>query len=390
MKKNFLTVLVITLFAASSVFAAINVSGNVVIGYDVNIDEGNVTTSIYGEDGTETGSTRLNFSIADDSGIWRTTIDGFVFSGTSYATGRNADGSLILAGETSSAGADPTFGNQGYFSKFLNTDGRLMGTLSIDLDKLYNVSTGNNLPIDLGLSVGANTQQTTLRAYTDKSGQHYDRVRTLSQGYYFRVSGGYDKYVQFTFDWDPAVKKDIAVSALITPIDGIKVSADWALKGENRTGNHGMTSTSNEGVFGAAANADVAKLANLDFTFGASVAYRLEYGNKYNVVAAEVYGGSDKITGYAEYAFKRLPGEIRHGLQLGVDFSGLVKNSALDVYFGSRDVVNFRSNWFVGGDLGYTVTNVKFNLGLEYDSSSYSYNFSAKGFHIVPSVSVSF
>lgn len=373
MKKNFLTVLVITLFAASSAFAAINVSGDVVVGYDVRLHDGTVDTSIYGEDGTRTGSTRLNFNVADDSGIWRTTIDGFVYDESDYAN------------------ADSLNGNQGYFSKFLNTDGRLMGTLTVDLAKLYEAKSGNESKISLSLSAGANTQQTTLRAYTDKSGLHYDRVRTLSNGYYFRVAGGYDKFVQVTFDYDPVINKDLALSALITPVDGLKVSVDWALKGENRTGNHGLSNStsSNKGVFGAAANVDVAKLADLDFVLGASVAYRLEYGIKYNVIAAEVYGGTSKVTGYAEYAFKKYDTVSQHSLVLGADVKA-IEDVNLNAYFGAKDLKNFSSNWFVGGNAGYTVSNVKFNLGLEYDGGSYSYSYSDQGFHIVPSVSVSF
>ena len=60
----------------------------------------------------------------------------------------------------------------------------------------------------------------------------------------------------------------------------------------------------------------------------------------------------------------------------------------LDVYFGANDVTDFANQYFVGGDIGYTISGMTFKLGVEYAAAD-SYNYDLSGLNIVPSVSFS-
>ena len=62
-----------------------------------------------------------------------------------------------------------------------------------------------------------------------------------------------------------------------------------------------------------------------------------------------------------------------------------------NVYFGADDLGRFVDTYFVGGNIGYTLNNVKYNLGVEYNQGNWSaINYDYEGLMIVPSVSVSF
>ena len=190
------------------------------------------------------------------------------------------------------------------------------------------------------------------------------------------------------------------VSALVKPLDGLAVSATYVLKGDvtdsgfdtNATGDYG------DGIIGASADIDVGTLAGLDFSLGVGLSEKYQFENENNIFAAAVYGAFDPIAFEAQYGLKTYGNDrTEHFLYAGVDITA-VENMLLDVYFGAYNLSEFSDSWFIGGDVGYTLSNVTYKLGIEYgggtsyayDDNYYATNKTAAGLWIVPSISVAF
>ena len=125
-------------------------------------------------------------------------------------------------------------------------------------------------------------------------------------------------------------------------------------------------------------------MLGLDFAAGVSVADRYNIDKGKNDLAVTVYGGVDVVDVAVEYAYTAAK---EHYLYAGVNLN-VVENMLLDVYFGANDVTDFENQFFVGGDVGYTISGMTFQLGVEYAAGS-SYNYDLSGLNIVPSVAFS-
>ena len=227
MKKVLVSLLVLAL-AMTSVFAAVNFSGEFVAGYNFNMDkDGKWTSHIMGQDGEGSDTTKLNLGFSDENGVWKITTEGdFV------------------------------------------ADGRLMGDISVDMMKLFGATESD---FSLKVALAANDEQTGLRAYSNQSGNNYDRIRTGAAGLWTSITLGYTDLVQVQVAGAPrmggvkdggdmpfgqkptgwgANAGDVVVSALIKPVAGIAVSADWAYNGEDNAVlvhcNHGTEECDNQ------------------------------------------------------------------------------------------------------------------------------------------------
>ena len=377
--KKILTILTVALLACSTVFAAVNFSGELVSGYNLNFDkDGNFSGHVFGQDGTDSNTTKLNLGIADDNGVWSVGIEG-----------------VLVA------------------------DGRVSGDLTVDMMKLFGAD--SDLSVKLGLA--ANDEQTVLRAYANPSGKNQDRIRTAAAGVQANLTVGYADFVtvnvagspktdavadggdltnawEMTFPQGPDGKPltigetqkptgfkandgDVTVSALVTPVDGVAVSAGWVLNGDGQNG------TGKEGAVTAAADVNVGALAGLDFDLGVSAAYIYGIGAENSVISGAVYGGVDVFDAYVEYSYNTLETVDRPNfLVFGANFN-VVENMLLDVFVGANDLGAFGDTFFVGGDVGYTVSGVTFQLGVEYAAGG-AFSYDETGFSIVPQVSVAF
>jgi len=355
--KKILTIALVAVLAATSVFAGVSFSGEVKTGYALTWDkDGNFEALSYGQDGDKTEMTKLNLKASDDNGLWNATFSGAI--------------------KTDSSGA-------------------VDAALTVDAGKILAAALNKDLPVSAKLSLLGGDRATALRAYSNKSGNNNDRVRTTNTGWKTNVVVAYEKLVQVQFAISPKVtvkdssstsstdKNAIVTSALFVPVDGVKASVGYGYNAEKRL---------EHTIFGAA-NVDVAKLADLDFTIGvaASDIFEVESEKNKNTLAAEVYATVKEISFSAEYVLKtEKDADAKNGFHLGADFSALVENSTLDVYFGTSDVANFKDYWYVGGDLGYNLSGVGFNLGVEYNKGG-SYNFNSDDrFLVVPSITVAF
>lgn len=369
MKKVLVSLLVLAL-AVSGAFAAVNFSGNLVTGYVLNWNGDAFKSYIFGQDNTDTNSTKLNLGAADDNGYWSVGLEGEIY----------LDGSAQNDVKQN----------------------RVMGDLTVDLAKII---AGPESDWSAQLSLVAFDRITGLRAYSNKSGLSYDRIRTAEQGLWTSLTIGYTDLVQFQIGgaptlsvWDKGANKltgdakgDFIVSALVKPLDGLSVSAGWALVGNKDV----ATAAGADGEFNAAVDVNIAKLAGLDFDLGVGVADRINFGSEIaNGLAAQVYGGGDVASGYVEYV---LDGDISR-LHAGVDLN-VVENMILNLYGGAGDFSAENGNWYVGGNVGYSVSGITFQLNLQYAAGDYMTSkggdiaqgaVKAEGFSVTPMLKVNF
>ena len=412
MKKVLVSLLVLAL-AATSVFAGVDFSGDFVTGYVFNMtknaeDKWDWTNYIFGQDNIDTNQTQLNLGFADDNGVWAITLEGEVtLDGTNFAS----------AGKS-----------------------RVAGDITIDLAKLIMGDTDWTAKLQLL----ANDRITALRAYTNQSGLNYDRIRTNEPGLWANAIVGYGDLLQVQIGGAPALtvnaeghpgsdgmsladggvwqtSGDFIMSAMTKPLSGLAVSVDWALVGENSgangvisidptTGAPDMDTTfadiKDNGAIGGAVDVNIAELLGLDFNIGVGVADKYYYGTKVNTLAAQVYGGFDLLQAYVEYVYENNVDVADSGvnrLHFGIDLN-VVENLILNVYAGCGDLgkkgaVSTEANYYVGGNVGYEVGGVTFQLNLQYDEGGYMVSkggdvsngaVKATGFSITPMVKVSF
>ena len=365
MKKVLVSLLVLAL-AMTSVFAGIDFSGKFVAGYTFNTtDWKNWTTSAYGEDKNNSNPLKLDASIADENGLW----------------------SITMKGD-------------------LQADDRLAGTATVDLGKVF---MGADSDVSIALALVANNRVAGLNAYNNASGFNLTRIRTLDNGLWTSLTVGYGDYVQVQVaggpsnantPWGGAAAKqgaDFIASALVKPVDGIGVSVGYVLAGENKWETTTDQSTKN-GHFNAAVNVDIAALADLDFDLGLSVGDRWAIGAGANLVAATVYGGVDVVGFSAEYALATQDDAIENYFNVGLDLN-VVDGLKLNVYTGAMglgEVHAFKDAFFVGGNVGYTYSNIGINLNVQYAGSNAGGTLGDvaeggvkyAGFSLTPSVSI--
>ena len=406
--KKVLALLLVCLLATSVAFAAVQFSGSLTAGAAINYDADTWTIYTYGDDGDGTDEMSLNFTIGDDQGLWSADVKGL-------------------------------WGNQLYSTDNLNSEqlfgesGKIEAIFRTNLAKSIATAVGGESPIDVTLEIGGNRRVTTFRAYNNVSGASLDRVRTLDNTNPFGVTIGYQDFVQAQVTYAPkwvddggfaagsvyGYNEDLTASAIVKPYTGIALSVDYAMKGESKVlankyelvGGVYETAADAGGLLGAALDVNIGELIGADFNIGLSVSDRYEFGTKYNQFAAVVYGGIDMVSAYVEYAlrsygqdFYQQNGEegsytytvfhdkdkVENYFNVGVDLA-LVDNMNLDLYFGADDCARFQDSYFVGGNIGYTLNGVKYNLGVEYNQGNWNgIHYDYEGLLIVPSVSVSF
>ena len=361
MKKVLVSLLVLAL-AMTSAFAAVDITGEVVAGYVFNWDkDGNYKAQSFGQDNVATNPIKLNLGVADENGYWSVTMKG----------------------------------------QFV-ADNRLQGKFDVDLGKLI-LGADSDLSIKLGMY--ADNRITGLRAYSNKSGMNLDRVRTYENGLWANLDVKYADLVEVQVGggpglvpgdeegWMDAEKGDFIVSALVKPINGLAVSAGYVLNGEDKLGDG-----SSKGAVNAAADINIGDMLGTDFTVGLSVADKYAFDAKTNLFLATVYGGIDVVDVAFEYGLKTPEvGDMTHMIYLGVDLN-VLEGLLLNIYGGSTNAAVGEA-YYVGANVGYTVSNVTFKANLQYTGTETDTgNFGdlsegaikATGFSITPSIGVTF
>ena len=184
MKKVLVSLLVLAV-AVSGVFAAVNVSGSLQTGYVFQYNDENWTNWMFGEDNTDTNSTKLTLSFADDNGYWSSTLEGVLY----------ADGSSV-----SVPSADLDEDGEAEFKVL--PQNRIAGDIKVNLAKMI---AGPETDWNAELQLLAFDRVVGLRAYTNKSGLNFDRVRTAEPGLWANVVLGYTDLIQVQIGGAPAL-----------------------------------------------------------------------------------------------------------------------------------------------------------------------------------------
>ena len=363
MKKVLVSLLVLAL-AMTSVFAAVNFSGEFVAGYTISTtDFKEWTTGEFGADKGVSNPVKLNVTAADENGLWSLTMKGV-----------------------------------------LQADNRLTGSANINLGKLF---LGDESDYSLALDVVANNRVAGLNAYNNASGLNITRIRTLDQGMWAGLTFGYTDLVKVqvaggtndfavadgSTNWGLGEGPDFLASVLVNPVEGIGISAGFVLNGEDKydvTGSYKMN---------AAINVDIAKLADLDFDLGVAVGDKVSFDTMSNLTGITVYGGVDAVSFGAEYGLSVANDVLKHYFSLGADFN-VVENLILNVYTGALGLgaYEYKDCFYAGGNIGYTNSGITFNLNLQYAAESASGTMGdvaqgavkATGFSLTPSVKFAF
>ena len=366
--KKILTILTVALLACTTVFAALNVSGEFEAGYKFNFKGGFTATP---ED-DESKEGKVTLKITDDAGIW--TVNMKALSSLDSSNALKANLSLNVAALLAANGVD-------------------MGDLS------------------LALSLGANDKLTALSAYNDVTGDAGFKFKNFSDGwgtggYATEVSVGYGDLIQAKFGIDPVheptSEMPIVASVMSAPVDGVKVSVAYS----HNAVIYALGSDGNEvdvaNAFGGAVDLNIGALIDSDFALGVTVYDNFGWGgftssddskkngvaaagDTYNAFAAAVYGGVDVVDAFFELRMDNATSAKKTTTTLGMKTQvnlNVVENLGLDAYFAAGNFKEFKTTFAVGGDVSYTISGVKFATNLEYGATA--------GFSVTPKIVVAF
>ena len=350
--KKILTILTVALLACSTVFAAVNLSGEFEAGYKFSFKD---EFKAKPQDNAEG---KVTVKISDDAGIWTVNVKAL---------------------------------------DNLDSSNKLKANLSLNLAALMAANGVDLGDVSLALSLGANKQMTALSAYNDVTGDELYKFKNDGK-YSTELAVGYGDLIQTKIAIDPvstttteegevAGKFSLVASALTKPVDGVAVSAAYA---HNAWFTSALTDelefVLKNGV-SVATDINVGTIAGLDFNLGVTVYdnFGWEKEASLNALAAAVYGGVDFVDAFFELRMQNLTAnketDTTLGMKTQVNFN-VVENLGLDVYFsiGSFDAVE--DSYAVGGDVSYTVSGVKFAANLDYAAVA--------GFSITPKIVVTF
>ena len=364
--KKILTILTVALLACTTVFAALNVSGEFEAGYKFSFKDGFTAEPQDDQEG------KVTLKISDDAGIW--TVNMKALSSLDSSNALKANLSLNVAALLAANGVD-------------------MGDLS------------------LALSLGANDKLTALSAYNDVTGDAGFKFKNFSDGYgkggyATEVSVGYGDMIQAKFGIDPVheptSEMPIVASVMSAPVDGVKVSVAYS----HNAAIYALGSDGNEvdvaNAFGGAVDLNIGALLDSDFALGVTVYDNFGWGgftssadsqkngvavagDTYNAFAAAVYGGVDVVDAFFELRMDNATIAKKTTTTLGMKTQvnlNVVENLGLDVYLAASDFSDFGNTFAVGGDASYTISGVKFAANLEYGATA--------GFSVTPKVVITF
>ena len=367
--KKILTILTVALLACTTVFAALNVSGEFEAGYKFSFPNGD-----YKAERQDAKEGKFVLKVTDDANIWTINIKAL---------------------------------------DKLDSSNKLDGNLAHDLDALLAANGVDMGDVSLALSIGNNSAMTALSAYNDVTGDAGYKFKN-NGNYSTELAVGYGDYIQTKIAFDPRANTrddkgkvepntgngSIVLSAMTAPVDGVKVSLAYSrdaiiyAKGSDDNAIYAVN------AFGGAVDLNVGALAGLDFDLGVSVYDNYGWGGTqkkndadalvalgkaYNALAAAVYGGVDVVDAFVEF---RVDSDINAkavttvGMKSQVNFN-VVENLGLDVFFNIGNFDAFKTSYEVGGDVSYTLSGGKFAANLKFAGDG-------NVFSITPKVVVTF
>ena len=172
-----------------------------------------------------------------------------------------------------SFGADQDGGFGDYYMK---------AKLTVDLTKALAAGGVDLGDLTIKASIGNQDTENMSSAYGNYSGRNYQQLKATSNNNdpehtLTSIDLGYGKLVSGQYKFDPTGKLHQGISAVVTPVDGVKVSATYVQKGKGKRF-FGKQGDSNW-IFQGAADVDVNKFINVDkLTLKAGLFY--DFANK--------------------------------------------------------------------------------------------------------------
>ena len=368
------------LLAGAAAFAAsdIKFSGSAQAGYSFAFGEDNVYKSWKDWD-KDDGECEFDLAISDADGLWSLSLD----------DGKFGFGDLQVATQ-----------------------------IKVNLSKALNKAGVDTGDFGFSFAVGRKDWETELTAYGDKSGNHYQRVQTGNGGYVTVIDANYSSLVKARVMFSPiddgtdaGDHTSFGISAVVTPVDGVKVAAGYTKNGRMRVNSKRNNKTYNpagdptksdklvrDNWLTGSASVDVAKLVGTkDFKLSVDVADRYAFEQddvKYNRLSVQVAGGVDLVDGYAEYSLATEDASDTTNvsqLKVGANFN-VVKGLGLGAYtqfFDLTDELDSSDAFTVGGDVSYAFGNVTYAVNLEYGNETKD-DAKDQYFAITPSVAIVF
>jgi len=325
MKKKFVLTLALVLMVAVTLSAAtpLEVSGKVSAGYTFEFGDGATPSAV-----ANSGKATVNATFKGD--VWTVALK----SGT-YKAGEEGVTALLTID----------------LAKTLAAEGVDMGDVS------------------LTLHAGTGVGQAAPTVSANVSKQKKDVKMTAGNN--FGLTIGYAKLGTLYVSYDPVGGKSFVVGAKLAPVDGVTAALGF-------TNDQG-----GENAFGVSAAADIAKLADLDFTLKSTVEYvgvlTDPVGNHLLLDVAGDYEGIGLWVAYKTDFDK-------HGVTAKASYETEIEG--FDLYagakIGSADVSNFGKNYKLEFEAGVSkvMSGVTYALDLGYE---------LKGlFTVTPSVTISF
>ena len=343
--KKILTILTVALLACSTVFAAVNLSGEFEAGYKFSFKDE------FKADPQDNAEGKVTVKVSDDAGIWTVNVKAL---------------------------------------DSLDSSNKLKANLSLNLAALMAANGVDLGDVSLALSLGANEKMTALSAYNDVTGDELYKFKNDGK-YSTELAVGYGDLIQTKIAVDPKVGGKFAVvaSALTKPVDGIAVSAAYAHNAwfTSALSDDEADENTAKNAVSVATDINVGALAGLDFNLGVTVYDNIGWDkdSSSNAFAAAVYGGVDVVDAFFEFRMDNTTMAkdtiTKLGMKTQVNLN-IVENLGLDAYFSIKDFDLFDTTYAVGGDVSYTVSGVKFAANLEYGATA--------GFSVTPKIVVTF
>jgi len=270
-----------------------------------------------------------------------------------------------------SFGADQDGGFGDYYMK---------AKLTVDLTKALAAGGVDLGDLTIKASIGNQDTENMSSAYGNYSGRNYQQLKATSNNNdtehtLTSIDLGYGKLVSGQYKFDPTGKLHQGISAVVAPVDGVKVSATYVQKGI------GKRFFKDQGtmnwVFQGAADVDVNKFINVDkLTLKAGLFY--DFVNKdyaagkdgnLNLIGAGAKVGYDKYSVGIDYVFEqKFKGatddteNVNHMMVKAIA-SNIVDGLTLDGWFRDDDFDT--DGYLIGADLSYKFAKVTYHLDLE-------------------------
>ncbi|NCC14085.1 MAG: hypothetical protein EOM15_12185 [Spirochaetia bacterium] len=340
MKKKFVLTLALVLMVAASLVAAtpVEVSGSFKTGYEFKFASTNAAKQIE-----DTNEAELVTFLDFTGDFWKVSLNA---------------GSAVQYHDEQGVQAKAEI----YLDKALAEQGVDMGDIALTLH------------VGTGVSGDASSVLADKNEFRKKA--TISKVTLASNADTFGITLGYSDLVKVYFSANPTNNDlPMVVGATVTPLDGVSVAAGFTNSYKGSVDN----------ALTVSAKADVATLADLDFTLVATGELILDLGAEKNMINADVVGGYEGVEAWVAYQ-KYYDGVNKLAVKVGyeTDIEDFTVSASVKAQMNDlSNIVKATSEYTVAAGAKYAMGGATYALDAKYEVN-------AEAFYVTPSVSISF